>query len=207
VKPSTAVVAVLLVASGAAAQSNVSKFCASRTTAAYHSPKCDWGWVVHDPNRVEDVKIPHRPPYHTYSRWKIGGGTYILAYRDIDMQPDDMEADVYLAREAHYKLVGRVPRLTQVVTGVFTARLTGGILPDLVFRLDSGELHWMAVVRFPKGKAKEVFWYGTSEMEIVTHPKPAILAKSSLPNLVQEFRWDPKSSRFVLVHERPWHIH
>ena len=40
------------------AQSQESNFCASRTTAAYHSPKCNWGWVVHEPNRIEGVKIP-----------------------------------------------------------------------------------------------------------------------------------------------------
>jgi hypothetical protein len=141
------------------AQRKESDFCASRTTEAYHSPKCSWGWVVHDPHRVEDVKIPHRSQYHTYSRWVFDGRTYILAYRDIDQQPADMAADVYLANGDRYKLVGSVEHLGEIVTGVSEARLTGAALPDIIFREDCGELQCVVVVRFSDETARQVFRY------------------------------------------------
>src|SRR5436309_11791298 len=85
----------------AAPQNQVETFCASRTTAAYHSPKCDW-FVVNDPHRIENVEIHHEPSYHTYSRWVLDGRTYFFAYRDIDDQPEDIVADIYLAGDTGY---------------------------------------------------------------------------------------------------------
>lgn len=177
------------------AQEKETGFCASRTTAAYHSPKCNWGWVVHDPHRVEDVKIPHHPPYHTYSRWVVGEHAYILAYRDIDRQPSDMAADIYFAGSSGYKLVGSIEHLGEIVTGVSEARLTGPT-SDIVFREDCGELQCLVVVRFSDRTAKQVFRYGASKMEIVTQPQPMIVATSKLANTVEWFAWDPETGKF-----------
>ena len=187
------------------AQDKQSEFCSSRTTEAYHSPKCDWGWVVHDPHRVEDVKIPHKPTYHTYSRWVFDGQTYILAYRDIDRSPSDMAADVYLAAVNGYKLVGSVQHLGEIVTDVSDARLTGGVLPDLVFREDCGELKCVIVAHLSDKTAEKVFRYGATEVEITTQPKPMVVARSNLSNVVEEFAWDLKSNKFIKTREYAWH--
>lgn len=199
------IVAGALFTAAVGAQNKDSAFCSSRTTEAYHSAKCDWGWVVHDPRRVEDVKIPHEPLYHTYSRWVLDSQSYILAYRDIDHRPDDMAADVYLATGNRYKLVGSVQHLGEIVTEVFDARLSGAILPDVVFREDCGELQCVVVVRFSGETANQVFWYGASKVEVTTQPKPMIVARSSLPNLVEEFAWDLKSGKFVKIRQYAWH--
>jgi hypothetical protein len=204
-KPLISIVAAAVFTAAGGAQNKESGFCSSRTTEAYHSPKCDWGWVVHDPHRVEDVKIPHEPQYHTYSRWMLDGRTYFFAYRDIDQQPGDMAADIYLAQNTHHKLVGSVQHLGEIVTGVFTARLTQAALPDVVFREDCGELQCVVVVRFSDEVARQVFWYGASKVEVTTQPKPMIVTRSSLPNLVEEFAWNLKSGKFVKIRQYPWH--
>ena len=144
------------------------------------------------------------PPYHTYSRWVLGGQTYIFAYRDINQQPEDMAVDIYIAKGGDYKRVGTA-RIPGVVTSVSTERLTGGILPDVVFRLQSGELQWIEVVRFFNRTARQVFWYGASKIDVMTQPKPMIVAKSSIPNLVQEFAWDSESGKFVKIGKYAWH--
>jgi hypothetical protein len=180
-------------------------FCASRTPLALHSPRCKWAFVVGDPHQVANVKIPHEPIYHTYSRWVLGDKTYIFAYRDIDQQPEDMAADIYIARDARYKLVGSIRHLGEIVTGVFEAKLTGSSLPDIVFREDCGELQCLVVVRFSNGTPRQVFWYGASIMHVVTHPRPLIIAKSSIPRLVEEFAWDPKSGKLVKIRQYVWH--
>lgn len=196
-----AIVASVLFTASAGAQSKVSGFCASRTTEAYHSPKCGWGWVVHDPHRVEDVKIPHEPQYHTYSRWMLDGRTYIFAYRDIDQQPADMAADIYLAEGDRYKLVGSIEHMGEIVTGVSEAKLTGGPLPDIVFREDCGELKCVVVVRFFDEAAKQVFSYGDRTIEVRQEPKPVIIATSRIANLVEEFAWDPRSEKFRKIEQ------
>jgi len=145
----------LLSASLGLPQSDDATFCASRTTAAYHSPKCDW-FVVKDPNRIEGLEIQHEPSYHTYSRWVLDGRTYVIAYRDIDYQPEDIVADIYLAVDNGYKLVGRA-RIFGLVTDVSTARLTGGELPDIVFRFLGGQLQYIVIVRLSRETAREVF--------------------------------------------------
>lgn len=187
------VVAVLFTAS-ARAQSKESDFCTSRTTEAYHSPKCDWGWV-HDPHRVEVLKISHEPKYHTYSRWMVGQRTYIFAYRDVDQQPSDMAADIYVAGGNGYKLVGSVEHLGEIVTGVSEVKLTGAG-PDVVFREDCGELKCVVVVRFSDETARQVFRYGASKMDVLLEPKPVIIATSTLANQVEQFAWDPQTEKF-----------
>ena len=51
-----------------------------------------------DPHTIENVAIRHEPSYHTYSRWVLDGLTYVIAYRDIDDQPEDIVMDIYLVR-------------------------------------------------------------------------------------------------------------
>jgi len=123
-----------------------SDYCASRTTEAYHSPKCNWGFVVKDPHRIEGVRIPHKPSYHTYSLWVLGSRRYVFAYRDIGGQPDDMVVDIYRAGNGRYALLGNA-RITGIVTDVSTARLTGSGLPDVVFRFEGGQLQYLEIVR------------------------------------------------------------
>lgn len=188
--------------SGIIGKEKVSEFCSSYTTAAYHSPQCDL-WVVHDPNRVEEVKIPHRPEYHTYSRWVIGEQTYILAYRDVDYQPSDLVADVYLAGSAGNSLIGTIP-VYDVVRDVSLVKLNGGETPDLVFRTSCGQLECVFVMHFAKGKAQEVFQYAASKIEILDGKSPEIVAKSRLANLVEEFVWDPKAREFKKTREYRW---
>ena len=201
-KLSTCIVVALFFAASAGAQSKDSAFCASRTAEAYHSPKCDWGWAVHDPNRVENVKIPHDSQYHTYSRWMLNGHTYIFAYRDIDQQPSDMAADIYVAKGDRYRLVGSVKHLGEIVTGVSEARLTGAILPDIVFREDCGELQCAVVVRLSDQAARQVFRYGASKIEVISEPKPVIVARSKLANQVEQFAWDPQGKKFRRIEHR-----
>lgn len=196
----------LLLAAVAGAQSPEADFCASRTASAYHSPKCNWGWVVHDPNRIEGLKIPHHPSYHTYSRWTLDHQTYVFAYRDIDQQPEDMAADIYLESGTHYKHVGSVRHLGEIVTGVFTARLTGGAVPDVVFKEECGELQCVVVVRFSDSTAKEVFSYGDRTIEVREQPKPTIIAISRIANLVEEFAWDPQSDEFRKIDQHRWQM-
>jgi hypothetical protein len=182
------------------AQDKNSEFCSSQTTEAYHSPRCDW-WVVHDPRRIEHINIPHRPRYHTYSRWLLGDRTYIFAYRDVDQQPEDMVADIYLAGDSGYNRFGYV-HITGAVTDVSTANLTGGAGPDVVFRFDGGQLQYIDVLRFSGGLAREVFSYGASTIDVISQPKPLIVAKSRIANLVQEFEWDSQSGKFKTIHQR-----
>jgi hypothetical protein len=191
----------ILFTASAGAQSKEFSFCASRTTEAYHSPKCDWGWAVHDPGRVENVKIPHEPQYHTYSRWMIDRQTYIFAYRDIDQQPSDMAADVYVAEGDRYKLVGSVEHLGEIVTGVSEARLTGAV-PDILFREDCGQLQCVVVVRFSDETARQVFRYGASKLDVVSKPMPMIVATSKLANEVEQFAWDPQTEKFRKIEKR-----
>jgi hypothetical protein len=200
---STTVMFAVLLSIPSGPQDSSSEFCSSRTTEAYHSPKCNL-FVVHDPQRVENLRISHKPAYHTYSRWVLDGKTYVLAYRDIDRQPQEMMVDLYLAEASGYNLAGSV-RIAGVVNAVSTERLTGSASPDIVFRVDSGQLQYLDVVRFSDGKAKEVFWYGASEIETETEPQPTIVAKSKLSNLIEEFAWDSKSSKFVKAREYAWH--
>jgi hypothetical protein len=115
-----------------------------------------------------------------------------------------MMADVYLVASSGDKLVGSI-RIAGVVSGVSTEKLTGSAIPDIVFRVESGQLRYIDVLRFSEGKAKEVFWYGASEMETATEPKPMIMARSKLSNLVEEFAWDSKSSKFIKTREYAWH--
>jgi len=198
-----AIIAAALFTSAGGSQSKNSAFCSSRTTEAYHSPKCDWGWVVHDPHRVEDVKISHAPQYHTYSRWMLEGHTYIFAYRDIDQQPGDMAADIYLAKDNNYKLVGSIQHLGEIITDVSEARLTGAILPDIIFREDCGELQCVVVVRFSDETAKQVFSYGDGLIEVLQQPKPEIIATSKVANLVEQFAWDPETEKFRKIEQYP----
>jgi hypothetical protein len=195
------IAAAALFAVSVGAQNKESSFCASRTTEAYHSPKCDWGWVIHDPHRVEEVKIPHEPQYHTYSRWMLKGHTYILAYRDIDQQPSDMAADVYVADGDRYKLVGSVEHLGEIVTGVSEARLTGAV-PDILFREDCGQLQCVVVVHFSDETARQVFRYGASKLDVVSKPKPMIVATSKLAKEVEQFAWDPQTEKFRKIEKR-----
>lgn len=188
-----AVVAALL--TSAATQGKDSDFCASRTTEAYHSPKCNWGFVVKDPHKIEGLTIPHKPPYHTYSRWALDSRRYVFAYRDIGGQPDDMVVDIYRAGNSRYALVGRA-RITGIVTNVSTARLTGNELPDVVFRFEGGQLQYVVIVRLFHNTAQEVFRYGASTIDIVSKPKPVIEARSRIANLVEQFAWDSQSSKF-----------
>lgn len=187
----------------ATAQDKQVEFCSSRTTEAYHSPKCDW-YVVRDPQRVADVKIPHKPPYHTYSRWVFAGRKYVFAYRDIDYQPEDMVADIYLTRDTGYQRVGSL-RITGLVTDVSTASLTEGPSPDVIFRFACGQLQCLNVLRFSSnGAARKVFWYGASTIEILSEPKPTIVAKSKLANVVEEFVWEPETNKFRKVSQHVW---
>ena len=187
------------------AQNAQPEFCSSGTSEAYHSPNCGWGFVVHDPHRVEDVSIPHKPAYHTYSRWALNGHTYVFGYRDIDQQPEDMAVDIYLATDGSgLQLIGST-RIPGLLTDVSTARLTFGILPDVVFYLQSGELTWLEVVRITDQQAKEVFWYGASQIDISVEPTPTIVAKSRLANRIEQFAWDSHSQKFKKVREYTWH--
>jgi hypothetical protein len=188
---------------GLVGKEKVSEFCSSHTTAAYHSPQCDL-WVVHDPNRVEGVKILHRPAYHTYGRWILGGQTYILAYRDVDYQPADMVADIYVAEDGRNSLVGKIS-VYDVVSDVSPLKVTGGEGNDLVFRSSCGQLECVFVLHFAEGKAREVFKYAASKIEIVDGTTPKIVAKSSLANLVEEFVWDSRAKEFKQSKEYRWH--
>jgi hypothetical protein len=180
-----------------------SEFCDSLTTEAYHSPKCS-SYVVHDPKRVDDIKIPHSPHYHTYSRWVFGGQTVVLGYHDVDNDPMDMVADAYLANGEKYRFLGSA-QIPGMVTDVSSVKLTGGDLPDIVFRFDGGQLKYVDVLRFSKGRVRLVFQYGASKIEILAEPRPTIEATSKLSNLVEQFAWDPLSKEFSKVSERPWH--
>lgn len=194
----------LICAISVGAQDKQSEFCASRTSEAYHSSNCNWGFVVHDPNIIKNVTIPHKPAYHTYSRWALGDQAYILAYRDIDNQPQDMAVDIYLVKDGDaFQQIGTA-RTPGLVTNVSTARLTAGEEPDILFHLQSGELTWLEVVRIFNRKAKEVFWYGASQIDVSPDPKPMIVAKSRLANTVEQFAWDSRSKRFKKVRQFSW---
>lgn len=197
------IILALLFFSSAMAQEKRSEFCSSRTAMAYHSPDCEWGYVVRDPQRVEDVKIPHKPAYHTYSRWVLDGHTYIFAYRDVERQPDDMAADVYVTSDGGHKLVGTA-RIPGIVTGVTTAKLTGGELPDVIIRFESGQLQYVDVLRFSAGTAHQVFQYGASTIELVPQPTPMFEATSRVANLVEQFAWDSRSGKFSKISQRVW---
>ena len=188
---------------GIIGREQVQEFCSSHTTASYHSPQCD-RWVVHDQNRVADVLIPHKPEYHTYSRWKLGDQTYVLAYRDVDAHPADMVADIYLVNEEGYRRVGKIS-VHDIVMDVSALPLTDGEIPDLVFRAACGHLQCVFVVRFAKGMAQEVFSYGASQIEISAERKPRVLARSTMANLVEEFGWDARAGEFREVREYRWH--
>jgi hypothetical protein len=176
-------------------QNNAAGFCSSRTTEAYHSPKCNW-WEVHDPGRVDDVKLPHHPRYHTYSRWMLGDRTYVFAYRDIDQQPSDMAVDIYAVEGSKYRLVLTIQHLGEIITGVITAKMTGARVPDIVFKEECGELHCIVVVRFAAGKPKQVFSYAASSIDLRDAPKPLIVAESKIANTVEQFAWDARSEQF-----------
>jgi hypothetical protein len=189
--------------SGLIGKEKVSEFCSSWTTAAYHSPQCDL-WVVHDPNRVEDVKIAHHPEYHTYSRWTLGEHAYILAYRDVDFQPSDMVADVYLAGSTGNSLAGKIS-IYDIVSDVSLVKLNGGETPALAFRASCGQLECVFVLHFAEGKAQEVFQYAASKIEVLDGDIPEIVAKSRLSNLVEAFAWDSKLNEFKKIREYRWH--
>jgi hypothetical protein len=194
----------LVCAISVGAQDKQSDFCASRTSEAYHSASCNWGFVVHDPNIIKNLPIPHKPAYHTYSRWMLNNENYILAYRDIDDQPQEMAVDIYLAKNGDaFQHIGTA-RIPGLVTDVSIARLTGET-PDFLFHLQSGELTWLEVVRIFNRKAKEVFWYGASQIDVSPDPNPMIVAKSRLANTVEQFVWDSRSKRFKKVRQYTWH--
>ena len=151
------------------------------------------------------MRIPHKPAYHTYSRWALDRSDYVFAYRDIDEQPEDTAVDIYLPENgAGFKLIGSA-RLPGLVADVLTERLTAGPVPDVLFRLQSGQLTYLEVVRIFDLKAKEVFWYGASQIDTSIDPKPMIVAKSKQANMVEEFTWDLKSKKFVKTAEHAWH--
>jgi hypothetical protein len=159
---------------------------------------------VHDPKRADDIKIPHSPRYHTYSRWAFGDQIVVLAYRDVDNDPKNMAADAYLADGGKYRFLGSA-KIPGMVTDVSSADLTGGDLPDIVIQFDGGQLKYVDVLRFSKGKAQDVFQYAASKIEVSTEPKPKIVATSKLSNVVEEFAWDSRSQEFTTISKRPWH--
>jgi hypothetical protein len=112
-----------------------------------------------------------------------------------------MVADIYLAGDSGYNRFGYV-HITGAVTDVSTANLTGGAGPDVVFRFDGGQLQYIDVLRFSGGLAREVFSYGASTIDVISQPKPLIVAKSRIANLVQEFEWDSQSGKFKTIHQR-----
>jgi hypothetical protein len=183
------------------AQTRKSEFCSSRTTTAYHSPKCDW-WVVHDPKRVQGIKVVHTPAYHTYSQWELAGQTYVLAYRDVDYEPQDMVADVYQTDDRRYKQIGKI-EVYDLVTNVSLEKLTSGETPDLVFWSDCGQLKCIFVLRFSKSKAEKVFSYAATQIKISSLGRPRIVAVSQLANLREEFAWDSRAKEFRSTGEHP----
>jgi len=195
------IVAVFTLTSAAVAQEKKADFCSSRTALAYHSTQCHWGYAVRDPNRAEDVTIEHDPPYHTYSRWMIGNQTYVFAYRDVDGQPDDMVADIYNTGGVGNRLIGNV-RIPGIVSDVSTARLTGGELPDVVFRFESGELQYVDILRFTDGTARQVFQYGASTIRILSKPKPIIEATSKVAAITEQFTWDSRTKKFKKIEQQ-----
>jgi hypothetical protein len=196
----TFIVMVVLSAVSAGAQGKESDFCASRTPQALHSVECKWAFVVQDPHRVNDVKIPHEPIYHTFSRWVLGDQRYIFAYRDIDQQPEDMMVDIYLAANGGYKRIGSV-EITGMVTGVFTAKLTGQNIPDVVFQYEGGELHYVTIMRAYSGEARQVFRYGASTIDVLSQPTPLIVATSNLTDQVEQFAWDAQTESFRKIEQ------
>jgi hypothetical protein len=109
----------VFIPSSANAQGKDSEFCSSHTTTACHSSSCDL--FVHDSQRVKEVTIPHKPAYHTYSRWELAGKTFIFAYRDVEYQPSGMVADIYLASGTAYVLIGKIKGIGDIVSDVATA--------------------------------------------------------------------------------------
>jgi hypothetical protein len=192
------ILAALFCSAASTAQEKKASFCSARTTTAYHSPECDWGYAVRDPQRVDDLKIPHKPAYHTYSRWVLDGRTYILAYRDIEDQPDDMVVDVYAAGDGSHKLIGNA-RIPGIVTGVATTKLTDGELPDVVIRFEGGQLQYVDILRFSRGRVIQVFQYGASTIEVLAEPVPMLKATSRAAHLVEQFAWDSRSGKFSKV--------
>jgi len=184
-------------------QTEQAGFCESRTPQALHSPKCELAFVVQDLHRTDNVKIPHEPVYHTYSRWELDGRAYIFAYRDIDQRPDDMMADIYLAASGGYKRIGSI-EITGMVTGVSTANLTGGNVPDILFQYEGGELHYLTIVRLSGGRVQQVFRYGASAIDVLSQPKPVIEATSKVANLVEQFAWDPHAAKFRKIEQHPF---
>lgn len=197
------IILVAVFCSSAMAQEKKTEFCSSRTTTAYHSPACDWGFVVRDPQRVDDVRIPHKPTYHTYSRWVLGGQAYILAYRDIENRPDDMVVDVYVTNGEGRKLIGNA-RIPGIVTNIAEAKLTGGELPDLIIRFEGGQLQYVDVLRFSDKVAHQVFQYGASSIELVADSTPMLEVTSKGANLVEQFAWDPRSDKFKKIGQHAW---
>lgn len=181
-----------------------SNFCDEKTTEAYHSPLCKKSWVVKDPNRVVDVHIVHDPFYHTYSRWIIDKQTYIFAYRDIDYDPNDMVADIYLVKNNSYIPVGII-EIPGYVVNVFTAKLTSKGFQDVSFRSDAGKLQYISIVRLTEGKAEKVFEYGASEIEVKNEDNPLILAKAKTSNIIEQYIWDYANNKFILTKKFPWH--
>ena len=179
------------------------RFCSQRTTAVYHSPKCGWGYVVHDPRRVEDVSIRHDPPFHTYSRWVLRGKTYIFAYRDVDNRPDDMRVDIY-PENGQGKIVACIT-ITGLETHVSSANLTGKDSQDIVFKYLGGELQYLSIVRFTNTSVKDAFDCAATAIDILLQPEVKIVAKYSIANNVKEFIWDGASNNFVKHQEFPWH--
>jgi hypothetical protein len=177
--------------------------CSQRSTATYHSPKCGWGYVVNDPGRIEDVTIPHDPPYHTYSRWVIRARTYIFAYRDVDNRPDDMRVDIYQGN-AGGKVVASIA-ITGLETHVFSANLTGRDSSDIIFKYMGGELQYLSIVRFADDSIKDVFDCAASTIDILPGPEPKIVARYNVANVVREFVWRGASDKFVKAREFPWH--
>ncbi|MEW6079060.1 MAG: hypothetical protein AB1724_14710 [Thermodesulfobacteriota bacterium] len=181
-----------------------SDFCDDRTTESYHAPSCNKIWVVRDPNRIDNLQIDHKPSYHTYSRWVIDEQTYIIAYRDIDYDPNDMVADIYLSGNGSYTLVGDIAIKGNVVN-VFAAKLTSNMHHDLVFRFNSGQLQYVSVVKIINQKIIKVFEYGGTEIEINSEKNPMIIIKSKTPNIIQQYIWDSANSKFFKAQEFPWH--
>jgi hypothetical protein len=82
--------------------------------------------------------------------------------------------------------------------------LTGGELPDIVFRFEDGQLQYITIVRLSDKTAQEVFRYGSSAMDILSQPTPMIEAKGKIGNLVEQFAWNPRSKKFRKIGPLRW---
>jgi hypothetical protein len=177
--------------------------CSQHTAESLHSKSCPDSLIENDSGRIDDLHLPHKPAYHTYSRWRVSEQEYILAYWDQDNEVLALYADIYREnRDADgrptYAKIATVPAF-ELVRRVFTQDLIGDGREQLIIISETGQLQAIRIMRIHGNTARIVLDTAGTRVKVVDKPKPAVLVYAKTPDQTEVFRWSARQKKFERI--------